>query len=142
MPSSGLAWEDRKSSLAGWDSGPAGQGWDGLAVACVGKHSAIDCQAARSRRQAIVALICLEKQCLGVFRGFSVVFSWLFRGFSVALILGKFYAYSPWKSLLIIVVRRPQPASPRVYPPTGRIFFSATPTLRIFSSCAPAEARR
>ena len=27
-------------------------------------------------------------------------FSWLFRGFFVALILGKFYAYSPWKSLL------------------------------------------
>ena len=30
-----------------------------------------------------VALICLEKQCLGVFRGFFVVFflavSWLFR---------------------------------------------------------------
>ena len=47
-----------------------------------------------------MALICLEKQCLGVFRGFFVVFSWLFRGFFVALILGKFYAYSPWKSLL------------------------------------------
>ena len=27
-----------------------------------------------------MALICLEKQCLGVFRGFFVVFSWLFRG--------------------------------------------------------------
>ena len=47
-----------------------------------------------------MALIRLEKQCLGVFRGFFVVFSWLFRGFFVALILGKFYAYSPWKSLL------------------------------------------
>ena len=40
-------------------------------------------------RYFFVALICLEKQCLGVFRGFSV-----------ALVLGKFYAYSPWKSLL------------------------------------------
>ena len=30
-----------------------------------------------------------------------VAFSWFFRGFFVALILGKFYAYSPWKSLLI-----------------------------------------
>ena len=47
-----------------------------------------------------LALICLEKQCSGVFRGFLVVFSWLFRGFFVALILGKFYAYSPWNSLL------------------------------------------
>ena len=27
-----------------------------------------------------VALISLEKQCLGLFRGFFVVFSWLFRG--------------------------------------------------------------
>ena len=54
-----------------------------------------------------------------LFRGFFVVFSWLFRGphllgktvfgpfswffrgFFVALVLGKFYAYSPWKSLLI-----------------------------------------
>ena len=27
-----------------------------------------------------VALFCLEKQCLGLFRGFFVVFSWLFRG--------------------------------------------------------------
>ena len=31
-----------------------------------------------------VALICFEEQCLG-----------LFRGFFVALILAKFYAYSP-----------------------------------------------
>ena len=30
-------------------------------------------------------------------------FSWLFRGFFVALILGKFYAYSPWKSLLTLI---------------------------------------
>ena len=45
-------------------------------------------------RGFFVALICLEQQCLGVFRGFPV-----------ALILGKFYAYSPWKSLLI-----PRPA--------------------------------
>ena len=28
-------------------------------------------------------------------------FSWLFRGFFVAAVLGKFYAYSPWNSLLI-----------------------------------------
>ena len=41
-----------------------------------------------------------KKQCLGVFRGFFVVFLWLFCGFFVALISGKFYAYSPWKSLL------------------------------------------
>ena len=27
-----------------------------------------------------VAIICLEKQCLGVFRGFFVAFPWLFRG--------------------------------------------------------------
>ena len=27
-----------------------------------------------------MALFCLEKQCLGIFRGFFVVFSWLFRG--------------------------------------------------------------
>ena len=42
-------------------------------------------------RGFFVALICLEKQCLGLFRGFP----WLFRGFLAALILGKFYAYSP-----------------------------------------------
>ena len=47
-----------------------------------------------------VALVCLEKQCLGVFRGFFVVFAWLSRGFFVAPVLGKIYAYSPWKSLL------------------------------------------
>ena len=53
-----------------------------------------------------------------LFRGFFVVFSWLFRGpvlsrktvfgpfsllfrgFFVAPVLGKFYAYSPWNSLL------------------------------------------
>ena len=29
-----------------------------------------------------------------------MVFSWLFRGFFVAPVLGKFYAYSPWNSLL------------------------------------------
>ena len=40
MSSSGLAWEDKKSSLVGWESGPAGEGCDGLAVFCVGKHSA------------------------------------------------------------------------------------------------------
>ena len=27
-----------------------------------------------------MALFCLEKQCLGLFRGFFVVFSWFFRG--------------------------------------------------------------
>ena len=32
----------------------------------------------------------------------TVAFSWLLRGFFVVLILGKFYAYSPWKSLLIV----------------------------------------
>ena len=47
-----------------------------------------------------VALFCLEKQCLGLFRGFFVVFSWLFRGFFVAPVLGKIYAYSRWNSLL------------------------------------------
>ena len=47
-------------------------------------------------RGFFVALICLEKQCLGVFRGFFV-----------ALILGKFYAYSPWKSLLNIDLLSP-----------------------------------
>ena len=54
-----------------------------------------------------------------LFRGFSVAFpwlfrgpllsrktvfgpfSWLFRGFFVAPVLGKIYAYSPWNSLLI-----------------------------------------
>ena len=51
-------------------------------------------------RGFFVALFCLEKQCSGLFRYFFVVFSWLFRGFFVAPILGKFYAYSPWNSLL------------------------------------------
>ena len=41
-------------------------------------------------RGFFVALFCLETQCLGLFRGFFVVFS----------VLGKFYAYSPWNSLL------------------------------------------
>ena len=31
-------------------------------------------------RGFFVALFCLEKQCLGLFRGFFVAFSWLFRG--------------------------------------------------------------
>ena len=31
-------------------------------------------------RGFFVTLICLEKQCLGVFRGFFVAFPWLFRG--------------------------------------------------------------
>ena len=31
-------------------------------------------------RGFFVALFCLEKQCLGLFRGFFVVFSWLSRG--------------------------------------------------------------
>ena len=31
-------------------------------------------------RGFFVALFCLEKQCLGLSRGFFVVFSWLFRG--------------------------------------------------------------
>ena len=31
-------------------------------------------------RGFFVALFCLEKQCLGLFRGFFVDFSWLFRG--------------------------------------------------------------
>ena len=48
VSSSGLAWEDKKSSLAGCDSGLAGQACDGLAVAGVGKHSAMDCHAAIS----------------------------------------------------------------------------------------------
>ena len=47
-------------------------------------------------RGLFVALFCLETQCLGLF----VVFSWFFRGFFVAPVLGKFYAYSPWNSLL------------------------------------------
>ena len=51
-------------------------------------------------RGFFVALFCLEKQCSGLFRYFFVVFSWLFRGFFVAPVLGKFYAYSPWNSLL------------------------------------------
>ena len=53
-------------------------------------------------RGFFVALFCLEKQCLGLFRGFFVVFSWLFRGFFVAPVLGNIYAYSPWNSLLIM----------------------------------------
>ena len=51
-------------------------------------------------RGFFVALVCLEKQCSGLFRYFFVVFSWLFRGFFMAPVLGKFYAYSPWNSLL------------------------------------------
>ena len=51
-------------------------------------------------RGFFVALFCLEKQCSGLFLYFFVVFSWLFRGFFVAPVLGKFYAYSPWNSLL------------------------------------------
>ena len=51
-------------------------------------------------RGFFVALFCLEKQCSGLFRYFFVAFSWLFRGFFVAPVLGKFYAYSPWNSLL------------------------------------------
>ena len=31
-------------------------------------------------RGFFVALLCLEKQCLGLFRGFFVAFAWLFRG--------------------------------------------------------------
>ena len=49
---SGLAWEDKKSGRAGCVSGLAGVSCGGRAVTCVGKHSAIDCQAALSRRQA------------------------------------------------------------------------------------------
>ena len=56
-------------------------------------------------RGFFVALFCLEKQCLGLFRGFFVVFSWLFRGFFVAPVLGKIYAYSPWNSLLLLASR-------------------------------------
>ena len=52
-------------------------------------------------RGFFVALFYLEKQCSGLFRYFFVVFSWFFRGFFVAPVLGKFYAYSPWNSLLI-----------------------------------------
>ena len=44
-------------------------------------------------RGFFVALFCLEKQCSG-----------LFRYFFVAPVLGKFYAYSPWNSLLIASV--------------------------------------
>ena len=47
-------------------------------------------------RGFFVALFCLEKQCSGLF----VTFSWFFRVFFVAPVLGKFYAYSPWNSLL------------------------------------------
>ena len=47
-------------------------------------------------RGFFVAHFCLEKQCSGLFRYFFVVFSWLFRGFFVAPVLGKFYAYLPW----------------------------------------------
>ena len=48
-----------------------------------------------------VTLVCLEKQCSWLFRGFFVVLSWLFRGFFVALILGELCTYySPWKSPL------------------------------------------
>ena len=39
-----------------------------------------------------------------VFWAFFVAFSWFFRCFFVALILGKFYAYSPWKSLLNLLL--------------------------------------
>ena len=35
-----------------------------------------------------------------------MAFLWLFRGFSVALVLGKLYAYSPGKSLLIKILQR------------------------------------
>ena len=40
-----------------------------------------------------------KKTVFGPFSYFFVVFSW--RRFFVALVLGKFYAYSPWNSLLI-----------------------------------------
>ena len=49
-------------------------------------------------RGFFVALFCLEKQCSGLFCYF---FRGFFRGFFVAPVLGKFYAYSPWNSLLI-----------------------------------------
>ena len=46
-------------------------------------------------RGFFVALISLEKQCSGLFRGFFVV-----------LVLGKFYAYSPYpKNLLRLFLR-------------------------------------
>ena len=54
-------------------------------------------------RGFFVALICLEKKT--VFGRFSWLFCGFFvafRGFFVALILGKFYAYSPWNSLLTL----------------------------------------
>ena len=41
-----------------------------------------------------------RKTVFGLFRYFFVAFSWFFRGFFVAPVLGKFYAYSPWNSLL------------------------------------------
>ena len=40
VSSSGLAWEDRKSSLAGWESGPAGQGSDGKGLPCCSEQEA------------------------------------------------------------------------------------------------------
>ena len=58
-----------------------------------------------------------KKQCLGVFRGFSVAFSWLFRGPH----FGQIYAYSPWKSLLIYVRCHMQAAITELGPPRGRI---------------------
>ena len=105
------AWLGESPTLPGGDPAwlggtPAQPGQVG--VACVGRHSAIDCHAAVSRRHArgahisaeacllawekgaspcltrscvrwwmtLVALICLEQQCLGVFRGFFVALSW------------------------------------------------------------------
>ena len=56
-------------------------------------------------RGFFVALICLEKQCLGVFRGYFVAFPWLFRGPHFGQILRV-----PWKSLLTFYG---QPHSPR-----------------------------
>ena len=55
-------------------------------------------------------------------------FSLLFRGFFVALILGKFYAYSPWKSLLrskVVAPRgRPLKSSSRPLEGTAKVFRS------------------
>ena len=90
----------------------------GLATVGFGRHSASDCHAALSRMQDSGAhsselawrlaveyaqVPCLTRVCVrwckslwkSAFFVALISLSWLFRGFFVALVLGKFYAYSP-----------------------------------------------
>ena len=68
-------------------------------------------------RGFFVALFCLEKQCLG-----------LFRGFFVAPVLGKMYAYSPWNSLDLGAVKETHKQVPKQ---TG----TKMPTLKNSRTC-------